>query len=181
MQIHPAAEGHGLVFVRADRHGAAIPAVARLLNGSSLSTTLSRGSDTIATVEHVLSALAGLGVDNARIEVEGPEIPILDGSAQPFLERIREAGLRAQSGLRRFVTLTRPVRVRDGDKEILALPANDLEISYAIDFPHPAIGYQAVTTRIDPATYAREIAPARTFCLLRDVDEMRRSGLARGG
>ncbi len=179
--IRPAAEGAGIVFVRVDRGHAAIPAAARLLNGTSLSTTLSHGADSVATVEHVLSALVGLGVDNARVEVDGPEVPILDGSSRPFVDLIMNAGLRTQAAPRRFLALMRPVRVKDGDKEILALPANDLQVTYAIDFPHPAIGYQAATTRVEAATYATEIAPARTFCLMREVEAMRRAGLARGG
>jgi len=179
--IRPAGEGEGIVFVRVDRGHAAIPAAARLLNGTSLSTTLSRGADSVATVEHVLSALGGLGVDNALVEVDGPEIPILDGSARPFVDLILKAGMRVQSAPRQFLALTRPVRVKDGDKEILALPANDFQVTYAIDFPHPAIGYQATTARIEAAAYAAEIAPARTFCLMREVETMRRAGLAKGG
>jgi UDP-3-O-[3-hydroxymyristoyl] N-acetylglucosamine deacetylase len=179
--IRPADEGSGIGFVRTDRGGVEIPATARLLNGTSLSTTLSRGAETVATVEHVLSALGGLGVDNARIEVDGPEVPILDGSARPFVDLIVRAGLRTQAAARRFLALTRPIRVKDGDKEILALPANELTVTYAIDFPHPAIGYQAAASRIEAATYAAEIAPARTFCLMREVESMRRAGLARGG
>ena len=179
--IRPAGEGEGIVFVRVDRGHAAIPAAARLLNGTSLSTTLSRGADSVATVEHVLSALGGLGVDNALVEVDGPEIPILDGSARPFVDLILKAGMRVQSAPRQFLALTRPVRVKDGDKEILALPANDFQVTYAIDFPHPAIGYQATTARIEAAAYASEIAPARTFCLMREIETMRRAGLAKGG
>jgi UDP-3-O-[3-hydroxymyristoyl] N-acetylglucosamine deacetylase len=181
LRILPAAAGAGIVFVRTDRGGAEIPASWRLLNGTSLATALSRGAVTVATVEHVLSALHGLGIDNARIEIDGPEVPILDGSAAPFVTLIRDAGIRALDRPRRFLMLNRPVRVRDGGKVILALPANDLRATYAIDFPHPAIGYQAVDGTIDERTYADSIAPARTFCLLRDVEAMRRAGLARGG
>jgi UDP-3-O-[3-hydroxymyristoyl] N-acetylglucosamine deacetylase len=181
MRLAPAAADTGIVFVRRDRDGLEIPAAHRYLKGTSYATTLSRRGADVGTVEHVLSALRGLGVDNARIELGGPEVPILDGSALPFVELIRDAGLRALGAPRRYLTLTRPIAVRRGDREMLALPANDFQVTYAIDFPHPAIGYQAITATIAEETFVASIAPARTFCLLRDVEAMRRSGLALGG
>lgn len=181
LRLVPADPGTGLVFARTDLGGVTVPASWKLLNGTSLSTTLSRGGIAVATVEHVLSALHGLGIDNARIDVDGPEIPIMDGSAAPFVALIHQTGVRTLDQPRRFLTLNRPIRVREGEKEILAIPSNELQATYAIDFPHPAIGYQAVEERIDEATYASSIAPARTFCLLRDVEAMRRAGLVRGG
>jgi UDP-3-O-[3-hydroxymyristoyl] N-acetylglucosamine deacetylase len=181
LSILPADPDRGIVFARLDRGGLEIPASYRYLRGSSLATTLARGDESIATVEHVLSALHGLGIDNARIEVDGPEVPILDGSSQPFVEPILQAGIAAQAVPRRYLTLRRPITVGHPGKEILALPANALEVTYAIDFPHAAIGYQAVTARVSESAYASSIAPARTFCLLRDVEEMQRAGLARGG
>lgn len=181
LRLLPAGPDAGIVFRRTDLGDAEIPASWKLLNGTSLSTTLSRGPVSVATVEHILSALHGMGIDNARIDLDGPEVPILDGSAAPFVELIRSAGVRSLDRARRFMTLNRPVRVKDGDKEILALPANDLWTSYVIDFPHPAIGCQSVDQAIDETIYAEAIAPARTFCLLRDVEAMRRAGMARGG
>jgi UDP-3-O-[3-hydroxymyristoyl] N-acetylglucosamine deacetylase len=181
IRISPGDANSGIVFVRRDLRLVEIPARHELLNGTSLSTTLSRGAASIATVEHVLSALHGMGVDNARVEVDGPEVPILDGSALPFVEMIRSAGIRRQKAPRRHMILTRPVSVQHGDKQIIALPANEFQATYAIDFPHPAIGYQAVSATIDEDLYTASIAPARTFCLLRDVEAMRRSGLALGG
>lgn len=180
LRLLPAEAGSGLVFVRGEG-GAVLPASWQLLQGGSLSTTLSRGDARIMTVEHLLSALHGLGIDNARLEIDGPEVPILDGSSLPFVEAILEAGTRALDAPRRYLSLNRPVRVKEGDKEILALPANDLRATYAIEFPHPAIGYQALETGVEAASYAAAIAPARTFCLMRDVAAMRRAGLARGG
>jgi UDP-3-O-[3-hydroxymyristoyl] N-acetylglucosamine deacetylase len=181
LRILPAPADGGITFLRADLGGVEIPATWKLLNGTSLSTTLSRGDIRVATVEHVLSALHGLGIDNARIAVDGPEIPILDGSAAPFVALVQAAGVRPLDRPRRYLALRRPVRISDGDKEILALPANELRATYAIDFPHPAIGCQAVDLAVGEAEYATAIAPARTFCLLRDVEAMRRAGLARGG
>lgn len=181
LRILPAEADSGIVFVRVDLGRVEIRASHRHLAASSYSTSLSLGSAVVATVEHLLSALHGLKIDNARIELDGPEVPILDGSARPFVDRIREAGIRSLSRPRRFLTLTRPVRVRSGEREILAIPDNMLKATYAIDFPHPVIGYQMVDAEIDEQTYVESIAPARTFCLLRDVEAMRRAGLALGG
>ncbi len=181
LRILPGEAGSGIVFVRRDLDQAVIPASYRLLNGSNFSTTLSRGPVVVATVEHLLSALQGLSIDNARIEMDDAEVPILDGSALPFVDRIREAGTRSLGRPRRFLALTRPVRVTEGDKEILALPDNAFQATYAIDFAHPVIGAQSVTTEVTEESYIESIAPARTFCLLRDVEAMRRSGLALGG
>jgi len=181
LTIQPAGANQGIVFVRRDLNGAEIPAAHRHVQKSSLATRLARGGASVSTVEHLLSALRGLGVDNARIDLDGPEVPILDGSARPFTDPILAAGILPQRAERRYLTLRRPVSVSLGDKEILAIPANELRVTYAIDFPHPAIGYQALTAGITERDYAESIAPARTFCLLRDVDDMRRSGMVRGG
>ena len=181
LRVLPAEADTGIVFSRTDKGGAEIAASHRHLSEGQLSSTLARGELLVATVEHLLSALRGLGIDNARVELDGPEVPILDGSALPFVTLLREAGLRSLSAVRRYLTLTRPVRVKAGEKEILALPDNIFQATYAIDFPQTAIGSQTVSTVVDEATYSDEIAPARTFCLLRDVQAMRRSGLALGG
>ena len=181
IRIAPAPSNHGIIFVRTDGVAVEIPAVDRFLSGSAYATTLARGDVSISTVEHLLSALCGLGIDNARISIDGPEVPILDGSSLPFVDAIREAGVRSQAARRRYIALLQPISVKSGDKEILALPANRYEVTYAIDFPHPAIGYQAATTAISADAYADSIAGARTFTLLRDVEALRRAGLARGG
>jgi UDP-3-O-[3-hydroxymyristoyl] N-acetylglucosamine deacetylase len=181
VRIAPSPAGSGIVFVRRDLGGIEIPASHEFVADSSLATTLSVDGASVATVEHLLAALAGLGVDNARLEVDGSEVPILDGSAVPFVEAIQAAGIVAQPAARRTIEVSRPVSVRHGERTILALPSSEFRISYAIDFPHPAIGYQAVTLRMDERVFAASIAPARTFCLLRDVRAMQDSGLALGG
>jgi UDP-3-O-[3-hydroxymyristoyl] N-acetylglucosamine deacetylase len=181
VRILPSGADSGIVFVRSDREDLEIPAARQYLKGGGLATTLARGGVEVRTVEHLLSALQGLGVDNARVEVDGPEVPILDGSSQPFVDLLLATGLRSLGAPRRYLTLMRPISVRHGDKEILAVPANEFQATYAIDFPHPAIGYQALTARVSESNYAEAIAPARTFCLLRDVEAMRRAGLALGG
>ena len=182
VRILPAPADHGLVFSRRDLGGATVEATPEAIGDSSLATTLSCDGVSVGTVEHLLAALRGLGIDNARIEVDGPEIPILDGSSAPFVTAVRAAGGSAvQRAARRTLAVRRPIPIRDGERAILALPARDFRISYAIDFPHPAIGYQAVALSVDEEVFAASIAPARTFCLLRDVQAMRASGRARGG
>jgi UDP-3-O-[3-hydroxymyristoyl] N-acetylglucosamine deacetylase len=181
VRLCPAPADSGIHFERVDLGGVTVAATARNVRSTSLATTLADGQASVGTVEHLMASLAGLGIDNARIEVDGPEVPILDGSAAPFVEAIRRAGTVSLAAPRRDLVLRRPVTLRQAERTILALPSDELRISYAIDFPHPAIGYQAVTLRLDESIFAASIAPARTFCLLRDVRAMRDSGLARGG
>lgn len=181
LRIRPAGAGEGITFRRHDLGGGDIPARFPSIRNSSYATTLANREGEVATVEHLLSALHGLGIDNAAIEVDGPEIPILDGSARPFVDLLLAAGRKKLQALRRYLTLERPITIQQGERAILALPSNELRITYAIDFPHPAIGYQAISTRLDQDHFVASIAPARTFCLLRDVEKMRRAGLARGG
>src|SRR5262245_30469071 len=158
VEIEPAPPNHGLVFSRRDLGGKLIPAAPESIGDSSLATTLGRDGASVSTVEHLLAALQGLGIDNARIDVDGPELPILDGSAAPFVEAIHKVGTTAQAAARRPVTVKRPLTVRDGDRAILALPSRDFRISYAIDFPHPAIGYQAVALALDEEVFSASIA-----------------------
>ncbi len=182
IRIMPASDDHGIEFVRRDLDAEPIPAAHAFLRGSSLATTLARGPENrVATVEHLLSALHGLGIDNALIEVQGPEVPIMDGSALPFVEGILRVGIARFAAPRRFLTLRRPVSVIQGDKEIMALPANDFRTTYAIDFPHPAIGCQTVSLNVSESVFVSSIAPARTFCLFQEIQAMRVAGFARGG
>jgi len=181
LRVLPAPPNSGIKFIRTDQNHHPIPARAECLGDTRLSTTLTRNGIQVATVEHLLASLAGLGIDNAQVELDGPEIPILDGSASPFVEAFVEVGLLRQESLRDFLTVLKPIVVADGEKRLAIFPSNDLRITYAIDFPHSAIGYQEREFRVSRNTFAEEIAPARTFCLYRDVEEMRRQGLALGG
>ncbi|HEV8375100.1 MAG TPA: UDP-3-O-acyl-N-acetylglucosamine deacetylase [Candidatus Polarisedimenticolia bacterium] len=181
LRLLPSSQNTGVAFIRTDLGGHVIPARGECLQESRLSTSLNRHGVQISTVEHLLAALAGLGIDNARIEVDGPEVPILDGSASPFVDAILEVGLLRQETPRRFLTVLRPVSVSDADKRLVIFPSNEFRVTYAIDFPHFAIGYQEREFQVSARTFAEEIAPARTFCLFRDVEEMRRQGLALGG
>jgi UDP-3-O-[3-hydroxymyristoyl] N-acetylglucosamine deacetylase len=181
MKLLPAPPDHGVVFSRVDLASHTLPARYEYLSGTRLSTTLSRNGIQVGTIEHLLASLAGLGIDNLRIELDGPEVPILDGSALPFVEGIFETGLLRQDAPRSFLTILKPVSVSEGDKRLVIFPSNDLRITYAIDFPHPSIGYQERDFHMSGRVFTEEIAPARTFCLYKDVEVMRRQGLALGG
>ncbi len=180
LTLAPAAPDAGITFVRRDL-GAEIPARADLVVDTLLSTTLGFGEARIGTVEHVLAALTGMGVDNCRVEVEGPEVPVLDGSAAPFVYLIQEAGVRIQRAGKRFLLLQKAVELVEGDKLARMEPAPEMSIHFTIDFAHPLITDQSFEFVFSDRRFAREIAPARTFCLLRDIERMKASGRAQGG
>ena len=183
LTLHPARAGEGIHFVRTDGSAPVeIPARSSEVSSTRLATTLGRGDASVRTVEHLLSALYGLGIDNVRIEVDGPELPVMDGSAAPFVYLIRSAGVFRQRERRRSLRIRRPLEVRDGDRTIRVEPARDLRISYAVDFEHPAIGRQEIELApLDADRFEREISAARTFGFLRDVRALWGAGLARGG
>ncbi len=180
--FRPAPAGHGIVFVRLDRPET--PIAARLESASTFdfATTLAAGGVSIGTVEHVLSAAAGEGLDNCRIEVDGPEMPILDGSALPFVRLFHAAGFERLDLPVRPMSVGRTVEVVRGDRSIVYRPGGpNLTVTYAIDFAHPVVGRQELTVAIRPEEYSTRIAPARTFGFARDVEALRARGLARGG
>ncbi|MBI5549315.1 MAG: UDP-3-O-acyl-N-acetylglucosamine deacetylase [Deltaproteobacteria bacterium] len=180
--LKPAPENHGVTFRRTDVPGAReIPARAEHVVDTSLATTLGRDGLRIGTVEHLCSALSGMGIDNLRIEVDGPEIPILDGSAAPFVYLLRDAGIVEQRKHKRFLVIRRPVAVREGDKVASFSPAPQFTVSSTIDFKHPLISDQSYRLAFSAGAFQREIARARTFGFLRDVEALKRAGLARGG
>jgi len=181
MEIRPAAAGHGIVFERADEGGRTIRALAGNVLHTRYQTTLSENGTTVATTEHLLSALYALGIDNALIEIEGAEVPILDGSAAPFLFMLREAGIQDLAAARRVVVIEEPVSVVEDGCSIEIEPAAGLAVAYGVDYRHPVVGGQRYIGPLDLRTYAEEIAPARTFCFLREVEALRRQGLALGG
>jgi UDP-3-O-[3-hydroxymyristoyl] N-acetylglucosamine deacetylase len=176
----PAPADAGITFVRMDL-GVEIPARSANVADTTLSTTISHGRAKVATVEHVVAALAGLGVDNCRVEIDGPEIPILDGSAAPFVYLVQEAGIVTQRAGKRFLVLQSPVEIRDGDKFARLDPAPEFSIRFTVDFDHPLITNQTCDFTFSDRRFARELAPARTFCFLRDIEVMRARGLALGG
>lgn len=176
--IRPQVAGSGLRFRIVN--GPSFPAHPRYVVETRRCTVVGLGEHRISTVEHVLSALFAMGVDNALIEVEGPEIPVLDGSSAAFAEAIAKTGLLAQPAPRAVVTMDRPLFFRDGDALLIALPADEFRVKFAVDYA-PPIGAHFLDMRIDPDAYIREIAPARTFGYLHEVEALLKAGLARGG
>jgi UDP-3-O-[3-hydroxymyristoyl] N-acetylglucosamine deacetylase len=182
LTLHPARADSGIVFVRTDlAHPVEIPATPAALSRTHLATTLGCGDATIDTVEHLLAAVHGLGIDNVRIEVDGPEVPGMDGSAASFAFLLRAAGLFEQASRRRVLRVQRPIEVRDGERWIRVEPARGLRISYAIDFEHPLIGRQRLRDLVvDEGGFERELARARTFGFAEQVAALWRAGRARG-
>jgi len=183
LTLSPARAGSGIVFVRTDLPQAVeIPARPSSVTSTQYATTLGRGAATVGTVEHLLAAVYSLGVDNLRIEVEGPEVPVMDGSSASFVFLLRAAGLFEQPAPRARLRVQRPLEIRDGDRSIRIEPARELRISYAIDYMHPAIGRQSLeNVRVDGDHFEQEICRARTFGFLHEVQTLWQLGLARGG
>ena len=190
VRILPALPGNNRFFVRVDLpNSPIIPAQVTAVSQTVLSTQLGKGEVCVRTVEHLLAALAAMGVDNARIEIDGPEVPLLDGSAQIWCERIAEVGLVSQTSNNSTVPLliTEPIWIYEGDAFVCALPAPETRFSYGIDFNLAAIGNQwhswLLTTNLNSssADFASEIAPARTFGLQHQIEYLQKSGLIKGG
>jgi UDP-3-O-[3-hydroxymyristoyl] N-acetylglucosamine deacetylase len=180
LELKPAPAGHGVRFLRRDV-GVEIPATLEHLVRFDHATTLGHQGVGIETVEHLLSALYALGVDDVQVEVDGPEVPVLDGSAAPFVILIHEAGTRPLPMARRYLKVLQPVEVVRGGRSVRVSPADDLRLSYVIGFDHPLLRHQQLSLRVGSATYAEDIAPARTFGFLREVESLRKNGLALGG
>ncbi len=181
LRLLPAPSGTGIIFRRTDAGGVEIPALASHVVSLELATTLGRDDVTVSTVEHLMAAIQIAGIDNLIIELDGPEVPILDGSSLPYCRLLEAAGTRGQSGLRRILAVTEPIQTEVDGRDIRIAPFPGLRVSYMVDFPIPAIGRQTVDVRVDSDSFLRELAPARTFAMLRDVEAMRQHGLGLGG
>ena len=181
LTLKPAPAGCGILFKRVDLGGVAIAATASHLTHINHATCLANGSARIETVEHLLAALYALSVDNVIVEIDAPEVPIMDGSAAPFVYLIHEAGIREIGKPCSFVRLKRPVSISTDGRHVSAYPANSLRLSYSIDFEHPLLRHQEFTMEVNETSFIEEIAPARTFGFLKDVELMRQNGLALGG
>jgi UDP-3-O-[3-hydroxymyristoyl] N-acetylglucosamine deacetylase len=180
LRILPAPGKTGIVFRRIDLDGFEIEAVGRNVARVSYATSLMKKGVLISTTEHLLSAFVGMGIDNAIVELDNLELPILDGSAQPFVDLIRRAGVRKQRRPRSVLRIRRPLEVREGNKFIGVYPSDCYSVSYTIDFPHPLIGRETRTLELTNGHYLAEIAPARTFGFLHEADVLRQQGLIRG-
>ncbi len=180
LTLKPAPAGTGIVFRRVDL-GIDIPASVEHVKSLHYATVLGRDGATVETVEHLLAALVSAGIDNVVIELSQREVPIMDGSSAPFLFLIQEAGVKRLPTARRYLKVLRPVTVAQGDKHIAVYPSDHFKVSYTISFDHPLLRHQSRTTRITEQSFADDIASARTFGFLKEVEWMRQQGLALGG
>ena len=180
IRVLPAPVSTGIVFVRTDLDNFPIPASWRHVARVSYATSLMRQGVLISTTEHLLSVFYSCGIDNAYIEINNLEVPILDGSGLPFLELIQEAGVRQYRRKRRYLRIRRPITVEDHGKRISILPDDSFRLTCEIRYDHPLVGRQGLEMEVTPDRYAEEIAPARTFGFLYELDQMRNMGLIRG-
>ena len=184
MTLRPAAPDTGIVFRRVDLpEPLDIPAKAFMVSDTRMCSCLEKDGVKVGTIEHLMSALAGLGIDNCWIDLDAPEVPILDGSAAPFVFLIQSAGIEEQNAAKKFIRVTRPIEVKDGDKWARFVPYDGYKLAFSIVFNHPAIDKSAQQAEIDFAaqSYVREISRARTFGFMQEVEYLRENGLALGG
>ncbi|PRY73561.1 UDP-3-O-acyl-N-acetylglucosamine deacetylase [Halomonas ventosae] len=184
LTLRPAPVDTGIVFVRTDLEPEVqVPARAENVTDTTLCTALSAGGVKVATVEHLMSAFAGLGIDNAYVDVSAPEVPIMDGSAGPFVFLIQSAGIAEQGAPKKFIRIKREIVVREDDKEAIFLPHQGFKVSFAIDFDHPVFEDQAQSAMVDFSTtsFVKEVSRARTFGFMRDLEYLRANNLALGG
>jgi len=180
IRILPAPPSTGIVFVRTDLDNFHVPASWRYVARVSYATSLMRQSVLISTTEHLLSVFYSMGVDNAYVEIDNLEVPILDGSGSPYVELLKCAGLKSYRRRKRFLFIRRPVTVESGPKRITILPSDRFLLTCDVFFDHPLIGKQSLDLEVTPERYAQEIAPARTFGFAHELDQMRDMGLIRG-
>ena len=181
VELHPVRAGSGITFVRADLHGLRIPALQASTTALDYATTVGKDDVQVGTVEHLLAAVMACGITDIDIRIDGPEVPIIDGSALPFLHLIDAAGVRDLGDEIPVLRIREPFEITQGDKSIRIVPSNRLIIKYRIDFDHPIIGRQSMQFDFGHDSFLKKIAPARTFGFMRDVEKMRAAGLARGG
>jgi UDP-3-O-[3-hydroxymyristoyl] N-acetylglucosamine deacetylase len=181
LSLKPAPADYGVRFQRADLGGLEIPATVTHLGGIQYQTGLTREAVSVETVEHLLAALTAMAIDNVVVELNSPEVPIMDGSAAPFVYLVNEAGVKRLQAPRRFLKVLRPISLTQGDKRIALYPSDHFKVTYSISFDHPLLRHQSRTMRITEDSFVEEIAPARTFGFLKEVEMLRQRGLALGG
>jgi UDP-3-O-[3-hydroxymyristoyl] N-acetylglucosamine deacetylase len=180
IRILPAPPSTGIVFIRTDLENFPVPASWRYVARVSYATSLMRQSVLVSTTEHLLSVFYSMGIDNAYVEIDNLEVPILDGSGQPYVDLLREAGLKQYRRRKRFLRIRRPVSIEAQGKRISILPSDRFLLTCDVQFNHPMIGRQMLEIEVTPERYAHEIAPARTFGFAHELDQMRDKGLIRG-
>jgi len=183
LTLNPAPTNSGIVFKRTDIKSAPIKASLENVFDTRLSTSLSNDEIKISTVEHLLSALAGIGIDNAVIELDGPEVPIMDGSARPFVFMIQSAGIQEQSAAKRFIKIKKTIEVKQGEKWAKIEPFDGFKVAFTIDFDHPAFRETSQSSEIDfsSVSYLSQVSRARTFGFAKDIELLRKNNLALGG
>ena len=181
LRLKPAPANHGIRFRRLDLGGVEVPALAERVAGLAYATGLAQDTASVETVEHLLAALVGLGIDNVSVELNQAEVPIMDGSAASFVYLVHEAGVKALKAPRKFLKIVRPISLSRGDKRIALYPSDHFKVTYSISFDHPLLRHQSRTLRVTEESFIDEIAPARTFGFLKEVEQLRQKGLAMGG
>ncbi len=181
LSLKPAPANSGIRFRRTDLGNLEIQATVANLAGMHYATGLAHNDGSVETVEHLLAALVSLGIDNVVVELNYPEVPIMDGSASPFVYLIQEAGIRSLGVPKRAIRIVEPIELTRGDKRIALYPCDHFKITYSISFDHPLLRHQARTVSIDEESFVEQIAPARTFGFLKEVELLRQHGLALGG
>ena len=182
MTLYPAPANRGVIFRRTDLPSApTIEARPEHVVDTQYATTIAKNGASVKTIEHLMSALAGMGVDNVQVDLTGPEVPILDGSAAPFVELLRQAGLRRQFAPKTFLKVRQPITVEVGTRSLRIVPSQRLKVIYTMCFDHPVLGEQTVAMEVGRDRYAREVAPSRTYGFVSDLDMLYRLGLAKGG
>lgn len=181
MTLRPAAVNSGLAFFRSDLGDVKIAAVPKNFATTSYATSITNENASVQTVEHFMAAMYCIGIDNLEVVIDGPELPIMDGSASPFAFMIHEAGIKLQTRPRKAISILKPVKISDGDKGIAIYPCDSFRVTYTIDFNHPIVNRQSRSIVVSEKTFVDDIAPARTFGFLKDVEMLRRNGLALGG
>jgi UDP-3-O-[3-hydroxymyristoyl] N-acetylglucosamine deacetylase len=180
--LRPAPANKGVFFRRTDLPGApVIPARPEYVIDTQYATTLAKNGASVKTIEHLMAALAGMGVDNVQIDLSGPEVPIFDGSALAFVEVLRKAGLRRQFAPKTFLKVRQPITVEVGTRSLRIVPSERLKVIYTMCFDHPILGEQTTAMDVGRERFIRDVAPSRTFGFLRDIEMLRRMGLAKGG
>src|SRR6266581_6698661 len=181
LSLKPAPVDFGIRFRRSDLGNHEVPATVHNLAGIQLATGLASNDVAVETVEHLLAALVSVGIDNVLIELNSPEVPIMDGSAAPFIYLIQEAGVKRLQAPRKYLKIVRPIMISRGDKRIALYPSEHFKVTYSISYDHPLLRHQSRTLRITEESFIEQIAPARTFTFLKDVEMLRQNGLALGG
>ena len=181
LSLKPAPADTGVRFRRSDLGGLEVAATVKHVGGINYATGLMRDAVRVDTVEHLLAALVSLGVDNVIVELNSPEVPIMDGSAAPFIYLIQEAGVKPLASPRRYLKVLRPMSLSRGDKRIAVYPSDHFKVTYSIAYDHPMLRHQSRTIRLTEDSFVEEIAAARTFTFLKEVEMLRQQGLALGG